>query len=158
MKHRKEETMKIKTIIDEKYTEPEIHICYKETGKCVSQILEELNYIYEKQLVVTDSKGNKCILNEGKVSRIFALKQKVYVVAEEMTYEIHRKLYELENELDSSVFIRISKSEIINMQKIKLLDMNTMGTIKVVMQDGTATYTSRRNVTRLKKALEGTIR
>lgn len=63
-------------------------------------------------------------------------------------------MYELEEELEESVFIRISKAEIINIRKIKRVDMNTIGTIKVIMRDGTETYTSRRNVTRLKKALE----
>ena len=150
--------MKIKIVIDEKYQEPEIHVCYKETDKRVSEIVADLNGLYEKQLMAMDSRGNKCILNVGKVSRIFAQKQKVYAVVEKQTYEISQKLYELEKELDEASFIRISKSEIINMHKIKMLDMNTMGTIRVIMQDGAETYTSRRNVTRLKKALEGVIK
>ncbi len=150
--------MRIKIVIDEKYKEPEIHVCHKEADMTVSKIVADLKCLYEKQLVARDSRGNKCILVAGEVSRIFAQKQKVYAVAENQTYELPRKLYELEKELDPATFIRISKSEIINMHKIKMLDMNTMGTIKVIMQEGTETYTSRRNVTRLKKALEGEIR
>lgn len=147
--------MKIKTVIDEKYKEPEIHVCYREADKRVFEIVADLNCLYKKQLIAVDSRGNKCILTAGKVSRIFAQKQKVYAVVEKQTYELSKKLYELEDELDTATFIRISKSEIINMHKIKMVDMNTMGTIRVIMQDGAETYTSRRNVTRLKKALEG---
>lgn len=150
--------MKIKIVIDQKYKEPEIHVCHKEADKMVYGIVENLNSLYEKQLVAIDCWGNKCILTVGKISRIYAQKQKVYAVSENQTYELSKKLYELEGELDASTFIRISKSEIINMHKIKMVDMNTVGTIKVIMQDGAETYTSRRNVTRLKKALEGEIR
>ena len=147
--------MKIKIVIDEKYKEPEIHVCNRLEDGNVSKIVAELNTLYEKQIAGVDSQGNKCLLAAGKISRIYAQKQKVYAVAEKVIYEIPKKLYELEEELDEAVFIRISKSEMINMHQIKMLDMNTIGTIKVIMQDGAETYTSRRNVTRLKKALEG---
>lgn len=49
------------------------------------------------------------------------------------------------------------KKEIINIRKIERVDMNMAGTIKVIMRDGTQTFTSRRNVTRLKEALEQSI-
>lgn len=147
--------MKIKIMIDERYQEPEIHVCYKEADRRVSEIVADLKCFYEKQLMAVDSRGNKCFLKVGKISRIFAQKQKVYAVAEKQTYELSKKLYELEKELDAATFIRISKSEIINMHKIKKLDMNTMGTMRVIMQDEEETYTSRRNVTRLKNALKG---
>ena len=150
--------MNIKIVIDKKYKEMEIHVCHNQADRSVSKIVADLNCLYEEQLVGMDSRGNKCFLAAGKVSRIFAQKQKVYAVAENQTYELPRKLYELEKELDAATFIRISRSEIINMRRIKMVDMNTMGTIRVIMQDGAETYTSRRNVTRLKKALEGEIR
>ena len=55
--------------------------------------------------------------------------------------------------MDEKRFLRISKSEIINLRKIERLDMSITGTIKVVLTDGTETFTSRRNVTKLKKSL-----
>ena len=147
--------MKIKSVVDEKYEEPEIHVCHRVKDRRALKIVTELKGLYEKQLMAMDMRGNKCMLSAGSISRIFAQKQKVYAVAEGQSYELSQKLYELESELDEATFIRISRHEIINMHKIKMLDMNTMGTIKVIMQDGAQTYTSRRNVTRLKKALEG---
>ena len=47
--------------------------------------------------------------------------------------KIHEKLYELENSLDNMRFIRISKSEIVNLREIKKLDMDMVGTIKVIL-------------------------
>ena len=146
--------MKIKARIDDMFEDMEIHVCNKEKNRQVTELLNDLNRIFGCQLMGIDRNGNKCVLTQGSISRFFAQGQKVLAKNEEGTYVIGKKLYELEQELDDSVFIRISKSEIINMRKIKRLDMNTTGTIKVIMRDGTETYTSRRNVTRLKQALE----
>jgi DNA-binding LytR/AlgR family response regulator len=71
----------------------------------------------------------------------------------EGSYVVQEKLYELEERLDAGQFFRISKSEIVNLKKIKRLDMSITGTIKVILSDGTETYTSRRNVTKLKQCL-----
>lgn len=146
--------MKIKAHIDDMFQQIEIHICNMEMNQQVTDLLEDLNRIFGGQLIGIDANGNKCVLSQGSISRFYAEGQKVFAKNEEGSYIILKKLYELEQELDDSVFIRISKSEIINMRKIKRLDMNTIGTIKVMMRDGTETYTSRRNVTRLKQALE----
>lgn len=145
--------MKIKARIDEIFKQLEIHVCNHEMNEEVKELVEELNRTFAKQLVGTDERGNRCILFPGKVSRFYAQGQKVFAQDEQGIYSVSKKLYELEADLESSAFLRISKGEIINIRKIKRLDMSTVGTIKVIMQDGTETYTSRRNVTRLKKAL-----
>ena len=80
-------------------------------------------------------------------------KIKKFARDEKGLYSISKKLYELETDLDEKRFLRISKSEIINLRKIERLDMSITGTIKVVLTDGTETFTSRRNVTKLKKSL-----
>lgn len=146
--------MKIKAQINDVFGQLEIHVCNHEMNQQVTELLDDLKRIFGGQLMGIDAKGNKCVLSQGSISRFYAEGQKVFAQNEEGIYIILKKLYELEQELDASVFIRISKSEIINMRKIKRLDMNTIGTIKVMMRDGTETYTSRRNVTRLKQALE----
>lgn len=146
--------MKIKAQIDPKYEDLEIHICNREMNQQVSKMLEELNHIFADQLIGIDEKGERCILAPGMFHRFYAQGSKVFAQGEEGTYVIPKKLYELENELAASEFLRISKSEIINIRKIRRVDMNMVGTIKVIMIDETETYASRRNVTRLKKALE----
>ena len=145
--------MKIKTQIDPQYKQPEIHVCNHEMTPRVSELVEQLNRIFSDQFMGTDERGNRCMLSVEKICRIYASGQKVFAQIAGNTYSISKKLYELEKELDAALFIRISKSEIINIHKIKKLDMSMAGTIKVIMEDGTESYTSRRNVARLKKAL-----
>ena len=75
-------------------------------------------------------------------------------LGEEERYVIPSKLYELEEELTQSHLIRISKSEIVNIRKIKSLDMSVSGTIKITMKNDHETYVSRRNVSKLKERLK----
>ena len=88
-----------------------------------------------------------------EVLRFYSENQMVMMQDTKGVYSIQEKLYELEEKLDAGQFFRISKSEIVNLKKIKRLDLSITGTIKVILSDGTETYTSRRNVTKLKQCL-----
>lgn len=145
--------MQVKVLIDKIYTNMEIHVCNNEMDSDVTEMVNVISGLANERLVGTDERGDKVILKPQEIIRFYAQKQKVMAQDEKGTYSIHKKLYELENSLDNMRFIRISKSEIVNLREIKKLDMDMVGTIKVILSDGTETYTSRRNVTNLKKKL-----
>lgn len=145
--------MQVKAVINEKYEETEIHVCNYEVNEQVRGLVEDISGFVNQGLVVQNQNGDKTILNEKDVISFFSEGQKVYVRTAEGIYTISKKLYELENELSENLFIRISKSEIINLKRIKKLDMSLSGTIRVIMKDGSETYTSRRNVVKLKNVL-----
>ena len=118
--------MNIKTEISSKYSEIELHICSNELSDEVKRISAELHTMYDEKIPGTDEKGS---------------------------YESRDRLYELE-ELTKEHFIRISKSEIVNIRKIRSLDMSITGTIRIIMKNGYETYASRRNVSKLKARLQ----
>lgn len=145
--------MQVKVLIDKIYTNMEIHVCNQEKNQDVIQMANAISGFVNDKLVGTDEKGDKVMLRPQEIIRFYAQNQKVMAQDEKGIYSVHEKLYELEEILSEKSFIRISKSEIVNLRKIKKLDMNMVGTIKVILTDGTETYTSRRNVTNLKKKL-----
>lgn len=145
--------MQIKAKINPSYEKMEIHVCYKEANKSVANMVQEISRFIHGNIPGTDERGDKVLIPLRDIARIYAFNQKVYAEDSKGTYALHQKLYELEESLDENEFIRISKSEIVNLKQIKKIDMNAMGTIKVILLNGTQTYTSRRNVTRLKKVL-----
>ena len=93
------------------------------------------------------------MLNPGEIVSAYAEGQKVMVLGAGGIYTVQKKLYELEEELGERNFVRISKSEIVNIRKIKNLDMSITGTIKLVMKNDYETFVSRRNVGKIKERL-----
>lgn len=145
--------MQVKAVIDKAYTETEVHVCSRFMTSSVENLVQDISKMVNANIVGTDERGEKVVLILKDVVRFYAENQRVFAQDEKGIYSIAQKLYELEEQLMNERFMRISKSEIINLSKIKRLDMSITGTIKVIMRDGTETYTSRRNVVKLKKQL-----
>lgn len=145
--------MRVRARIDKNFEEPEIQICYSELNPQVKQLVEDISAFVNEGIAGTDFRGEKVMIPLRDVLRFYTENQKIMVQDTKGIYCIQEKLYELEERLDAGQFFRISKSEIVNLKKIKRLDMSVTGTIKVILTDGTATYTSRRNVTKLKQCL-----
>jgi len=75
---------------------------------------------------------------------------KTFIYCESNVYESKQKLYELE-ELKMTDFLRISKSSIINLSKIKSLIPSMSGRLEAVLFNGERVVISRQYVTELKK-------
>ena len=152
--------MIIRTEIDGKYREIELHVCNSEETFEVKDVVRDLHELYDKRIAGTDSRGNRGMLGPGEIVSAYAEGQKVMILGEGGIYAVQKKLYELEEELGERNFVRISKSEIVNIKKIKNLDMSITGTVKIVMKNDYETFVSRRNVGKIKERLlsERTVR
>jgi len=75
---------------------------------------------------------------------------KTFIYCESNVYESKQKLYELE-ELRMTDFLRISKSAIINLSKVKSLIPSISGRLEAVLQNGERVVISRQYVNELKK-------
>ncbi|MBQ7635897.1 MAG: LytTR family transcriptional regulator [Lachnospiraceae bacterium] len=143
--------MLIKAEIDERYIETELHVCNHERTEEVKQLLTELHNYYDTSLIGTDERGNKVKLSPRELVSFYSEGQKVLALGGKEKYTVSKKLYELEKELESIGFIRISKSELVNIKRIKSMDLSLTGTIRIIMNTGYETYTSRRNVAKIKE-------
>ena len=68
-------------------------------------------------------------------------------------YAVRQRLYELEEELESTRFVRVSNSEMVNLNKVTALDLSLTGTIKLTLEGDVAVYVSRRYVKKIKQVL-----
>lgn len=93
-------------------------------------------------------------LNPSEIIRFFTESKKVQAQTVKQVYEIRERLYQLEELLQPSEFIRISNSEIVNLHMIRDLELTFNGTYKINMKHNISTYSSRRYVNRLKRRLE----
>lgn len=144
--------MKCTFDINPKYGELEVRVCSGQDTKQARDTYKVVQSIFDLSLMAYGE--NATIPINGKdIIRIFGQNKKVYVATAKGTFLLHERLYELEEKLDSTKFLRISGSEIVNLQKIERLDTGITGTIKMYLQENMETYVSRRYVTKIKKAL-----
>ena len=144
--------MLIRSEIDPKYGELELHVCKDAMDEEVARTLGDLHALFDESIRAVDERGNQLLLPLVGIYSFFAEGQRVYAIDEKQKYVVSAKLYELEEKYEES-FVRISKSELVNVKKIKSLDLSLTGTIKVLMKNGYETYSSRRNVAKIRERL-----
>ena len=125
--------MNIKAVIHEKYKDMEIHVCNQEMNETVTDTIAELGKFLNTGITAIASNGDRLVLQEKDICRFYAQDAKVYAQTQKAEFVIPQKLYEIENNLDETRFLRISKSEIINLKKITRGDLSLLGTIKVCL-------------------------
>ncbi len=82
-----------------------------------------------------------------------AVDNKVFAYCESQVYEVKEKLYELENQLAYMDFVRISKSVIVSIFKIRSISPMLNGKLEGKLKNGEKVIISRQYVPTLKKAL-----
>ena len=83
---------------------------------------------------------------------IETMENKTFLYCEKNVYESRQKLYELE-ELSMPDFLRISKSVIVNLSKIKSLVPSISGRLEAILLNGEKIVISRQYVSNLKNCL-----
>lgn len=144
--------MKVEIKIEEQYKEPlaVIH---------TSDITDEVNSAVHKlsestsDIITGFNEDGAEILDPNEIYRIYSENQKVLAVTDSGVFQIRMRLYQLEERLDKSKFVRISNSEIINLKKTQKFDLSFAGTIHVKLKNKESTYVSRRYVSKIKEIL-----
>ena len=140
--------MKIKIVID-KDRDEEVLIFAKERTELVDKI-ERLVKGDENIVAKRDRVSYNIELSE--VVCFTSDDNKVFVHAGKDILEVDEKLYELEVSLPDN-FIKINKSCIANIEKIKSFDANISGTLAVNFKNGYRDYVSRRRLKYVKERL-----
>lgn len=86
---------------------------------------------------------------------IEAVDNKVFLYSLKKVYETKQKLYELEEVLREKHFLRVSKSILLNLMKVKSIKPALNGRFIAILQSGEEIIISRKYVPELKKALKG---
>lgn len=144
--------MKIKLEINPKYTDMEVHVCSDSDSEAVRKVYRTIKNAVDTS-VMAHFDGEVIPVGSSDIIRIYAQNQRVFVTTPKGDYRLHERLYELEEMLDNSVFLRISNSEIVNLKKIRRMDTSLTGTVKMFLDENIETFVSRRYVSKIKKAL-----
>ena len=104
--------------------------------------------------VLTGWRGDVAVpLAAAEILRCYGEENGVKVQTTQGVYDLKERLYELESKLDRHTFVRISHSELVNLEKVTALDLSLTGTIRMTLAEDTVCYVSRRYVKKIKEAL-----
>ena len=131
--------------------EDEIIIRCKHVDEHLLKLVYALKAGQEK---LTATKGTDIVQVMPKEIFYFeAVDNKVFLYLEKDVYETKQKLYELEERFRGTDFVRVSKSVILNLSKVKSLSPAFNGRFEATMKNGEKLIVSRAYVPALKEKL-----
>ena len=143
--------MQLNIKIDANYEEPVTLITTARMTDEVNRIVDFINQSDAVTTIISGIKNGKVeLLEQESLFRIYAEEGKVFAKTEYDLYQLRLRLYELEERLDDTLFVRISNSEIVNLKKVKNLDLSFVGTICMELSNGDVSYVSRRYVSKIR--------
>ncbi len=143
--------VKIYKITEEKPEQVQIH-CHEIT----EEVREIVSFVKSRQGQLTGiQEGNQYEIPMPDIFYIEAVDNKVFLYTRQQVYETKQKLYELEEILTEKHFLRIAKSILLNLTKVKAIKPALNGRFTAVLQSGEEIIISRKYVPELKKALKG---
>ena len=146
--------MKLNININVGAKEPEILITTAHMTEDVNRVVEFVSRLDDSPTILSGIRDDKVeLLDYDAIIRIYAEEGKVFARTEQGLYQIRLRLYEVEERMDNGKFVRISNSEIVNLKKVKSLDLSFVGTICMELSNGEVSYVSRRYVSKIKKVL-----
>lgn len=146
--------MKVNINIISSELEEEVNFNVHNVEKKVTQAIELLtssNEVIKHLLGRKEDKYYK--VNVDEIFYIEAIDRKLFIYTKTETYEISEKLYTLEEQLSNVNFIRISKSMLLNINKIHSFYAKLSGNLEALLTNKEKVTISRRYVANLKNKL-----
>ena len=130
-----------------------VTISAPEMDEQVKYLMDIVKITGGTDLYVQDEIGRQHRISEDKIIRIEVNQKVVSVHTCDGVFSLHRSLQNVESMLHSRLFLKISRFEIINLQRVKNFDFTVTGTLKIEFEDGSFTWASRRYIPLIKRCL-----
>lgn len=143
--------MRIEIDVDEKYSDLTVEIKTPQLTPEIERIISLMRMI---NMQIAVKKGDEIVLlDTDEILYIEALERNTYVYTKKDFYEINMRLYEIEQLLIEQGFIRVSKTDIVNLKNIQSLRADINRKIRVTLVNGEQIIVSRNYADELKKRL-----
>lgn len=145
--------MEVELKVEPGRKEPKVVIVAGEDSPQLQQLVRELAGLSLGPIQVWEGERTRLLPQENFL-RFYTDGKGVAAQTVEGVYTVGLRLYELEERLDRRRFVRISNSEIVNLDQVTALDLSLAGTIRMTLTGGSYAYVSRRYVKRIKETLQ----
>lgn len=144
--------MKVKLFISPEEKEKFVAIHGPQLDNDIQQIIKHIEDLDKLKQLNGKYNDEIYILDVETITSFRTHKNQVVAIQNNQNFILKERLYELEIYLPAS-FIRISKSEIVNINKIKKLQLEPNGLIRMYLDNANYTYSSRRYLKSIKERL-----
>ncbi len=127
-----------------------------ECHKMTAEVDEIIHFVKSRSGTLTGGLNERQY--EIHVTDIFYIESvdnRTYIYTAKKVYDTRQKLYEIEEILADKAFLRISKSVVVNLMKIKALKPAMNGRFSAVLSNGEEVIISRKYVSSLKEKIRG---
>ncbi|HFH9838147.1 TPA: LytTR family DNA-binding domain-containing protein [Streptococcus suis] len=145
--------MKVKLDISPDILEDLVTIEAREISEKISHLVTYIQNLDKQTSCLTVKKGEEVyFVDYTNIVRLYLEGKVLQVETEEDSFISNLRLYQVKEELPAN-FLQISQSEIIHIKQIDHLKLTANGLVKLVMKNGSVTYSSRRYLKLIKERL-----
>lgn len=130
-----------------------VTISASETDEQIEYLMDLVRNSGGNDIYVQDDQGRQKRITEDRIIRILADRKYVSVYADDGVYSLRKTLQETENMLHGRMFLKISRFEIINLQKVRNFDFTIAGTLRIEFENGSTAWASRRYIPLIRQKL-----
>ena len=149
MKHR----LKISFEADPSADGVEVTVRARERDGEIDALMERISGEAQETLVVNVADGSLIRISPKDVVSVSVNGKLVQIVTGSDRYTVRQPLHEFEERLEAGRFVRISRYEIVNLDKVTKFDFTLGGTLRLELAGGMETWASRRNSPLIRKKL-----
>lgn len=145
--------MKVSLDIDSGFEESKVIIECREMDDSIQNIVDFIKG-QETRFLVGREGDMQHILKPNEIHYFHTNNDTITAVTAKGEFRLKEKLYELEELLPPSQFIRLSKSVLANLEELSRFEASFHGTLCVYFKSGTKEYVSRNYVNTIKESLK----
>lgn len=141
--------MKLKILRDDKYKEPCVTVEYSQETKQINDIINAIK-LYGNT-IQAEQNGNSMTVSFKDIYYFESVDDNSYIYTKTDVFSTAHKLYKIEEMIENTSFVRVSKSCIVNIAKLKSVKPFLNGRFEGTMLNGEKIIINRHYVADFKK-------
>ena len=126
-----------------------------ERDSTVTRLMEDISGKPPASLTVTDTDGMTRRIVTDDLIAVSVQDKLTLLTTEDGRYTVRQPLQNMERALDPGRFLRISRHELINRDKIERFDFMSNGTLRLELSGGIETWVARRCIPEVRSFIKG---
>ena len=119
----------------------------------VDALMERIEDPLSGTWAVQNADGFSVTLSEERIVAACSENKRIKVVADDGEYRLNMSMQDFERAVNPSMFLRVSRYEIVNLRRVERFDFSVSGTLRIELEDGTEVWASRRFIPAVKERL-----